>query len=137
MSLNEAMAEFGPSWLQVWLPLLLLGAFVSPLLLLIWPQTRIIGAISFVASMIAAFAIDYMYKQMGYVKLLGLPHIIIWTPLIAFLIARLRRDNFSVWPTRILKFMIVIICISLAFDYVDAIRYFLGNTTALVMHEPS
>ena len=137
MSLNEAMAEFGPSWLQIWLPLLLLGGFVSPLVLLIWPRTRIIGAISFVASVIAAVSIDYMYKQMGYVKLLGLPHIIMWTPLIAYLIIRLRSDDFPVWPTRILKFIIVIIGISLAFDYVDVIRYFLGNTTALVMHEPS
>lgn len=137
MSLNEAMAEFGPSWLQIWMPLLLLGAFISPLSLLIWSQTRIIGAISFAASLIAALAIDYMYKQIGFVKLLGLPHIIMWTPLIVYLVIRLRSTDFAVWPTRIMKFMVVIIGISLVFDYVDVIRYFLGNTTALVMYTPS
>jgi hypothetical protein len=137
MSLNEAMAEFGPSWLQIWIPILFLGAFISPLVLLIWPKTRMIGAISFAASLIAAVLLDYMYKQLGYVKLLGLPHIIAWTPLIIFLILQLRRNDFPVWPTRILKFIVVIIGISLVFDYVDVIRYFLGNTTALVMHTPS
>lgn len=137
MSLNEAMAEFGPSWLQIWLPLLLLGAFIAPLVLLIWKQTRIIGLISFAASLIAAVSIDYMYKQMGYVKLLGLPHVIFWTPLVIYLILQLRRHDFAVWPDRIMKFMIVILCISLAFDFVDVARYFLGNTLPLVRYDPA
>jgi hypothetical protein len=136
MSLTEAMSEFGPSWLQLWLPLLMLGGFVAPLVLLIWGKSRMIGAISFVTSIIAAFAIDYMYKQLGYVKLLGLPHVILWTPLIVYLIIQLRRNALPIWPMRIITFMIVIIGISLAFDYVDVLRYFLGNTTPLVMHIP-
>ncbi|MEO9864012.1 MAG: hypothetical protein ABJO29_10250 [Yoonia sp.] len=137
MTLNEAMAEFGPSWLRVWLPLLMLGGFVAPVVLIFWSKTRMIGIISIVASLIAAFAIDYMYKQMGYVKLLGLPHIIMWTPLIVYLIMQNRREDFPTWPKRILTFMIVIIGISLVFDYVDAVRYFLGNTMPLVMYDPA
>lgn len=137
MSLTDAMSEFGPSWLQVWMPLLLLGGFIAPLALLIWRDTRVIGLIAFVTSLIAAVSIDFMYKQMGYVKLLGLPHVILWTPLVAYLLIQLRRKDFAVWPTRIIKFIITILVISLAFDYVDAIRYFLGNTLPLVMYEPS
>ena len=137
MSLNEAMAEFGPSWLRVWLPLLMLGGFLAPLALLIWRQTRLTGVITFLASLIAAVGIDYMYKQMGYVKLLGLPHVIVWTPLVAYLIIRLRRDDLPVWPTRLIKFIIAILCISLVFDYVDVARYFLGNTLPLVTYAPA
>lgn len=137
MTLNEAMAEFGPSWLRVWLPLLMLGGFIAPIALIFWRQTRVIGIISIVASLIAAVTIDYMYKQMGYVKLLGLPHIILWTPLIVYLIIQTRRHDFAVWPKRILTFMITIIGISLVFDYVDAIRYFMGNTLPLVTYDPS
>jgi hypothetical protein len=137
MSLTDAMSEFGPSWLQVWMPLLMLGGFIAPLVLLIWGKSRMIGAIAFVTSIIAAFAIDYMYKQMGYVKLLGLPHVILWTPLIIFLILKKSRADLPVWPARIITFMIVIIGISLVFDYVDVIRYFMGNTLALVMFEPA
>ena len=137
MSLNEAMAEFGPSWLRVWLPLLMLGGFLAPLALLIWRQTRLTGVITFLASLIAAVGIDYMYKQMGYVKLLGLPHVILWTPLVAYLILQLRRDDLPVWPTRLIKFIIAILCISLVFDYVDVARYFLGNTLPLVTYAPA
>lgn len=133
MTLNEAMAEFGPSWLRVWLPLLMLGGFIAPFALIFWRQTRMIGIIALVTSLIAAIAIDYMYKQMGYVKLLGLPHIIMWTPLIVYLIIQNRRHDFAVWPKRILSFIIVIIGVSLVFDYVDAVRYFMGNTLPLVM----
>lgn len=137
MSLTQAMAEFGPSWLQIWLPILLAGGFVAPLVLLIWRQSRVIGAIGFVASMGAAIGVDYMYKQMGYVKLLGLPHIILWTPLVIFMVLQLRRDDLPVWPRRIITFIIVILGISLVFDFVDVARYFLGNTLPLVMYEPS
>ena len=137
MSLNEAMAEFGPSWLRVWLPLLMLGGFLAPLALLIWRQTRLTGVITFLASLIAAVGIDYMYKQMGYVKLLGLPHVIVWTPLVAYLILQLRRDGLPVWPARLIKFIIAILCISLVFDYVDVARYFLGNTLPLVTYAPA
>ena len=136
MSLTQAMSEFGPSWLQIWIPLLMLGGFVAPFILLIWGKSRMIGAISLVASIIAAVAIDYMYKQIGYVKLLGLAHVIIWTPLIVYLIIQRRREDLPVWPKRIITFMIVIIGLSLVFDYVDALRYFLGNTTPLVTHTP-
>lgn len=136
MSLNEAMAVFGPSWLRVWLPLLMLGGFIAPLVLLIWRKSRLIGAISVVAGIIAAIATDYMYKQMGYVKLLGLAHIIVWTPLIVYLILENRKDGMPVWPKRIITFMIVIIGISLVFDYVDVARYFMGNTVPLVTYVP-
>lgn len=135
MSLNEAMAEFGPSWLRVWLPLLFAGGFIAPLVLLIWRQTRVTGAITLGVSVIAAFGIDYMYKSMGYVKLLGLPHIILWTPLCIYLLLQLRRDDMPVWPARILKFSLTILVISLVLDYVDVARYFLGNTTPLVMYD--
>jgi hypothetical protein len=137
MTLNEAMAEFGPSWLTVWLPLLLLGGFIAPLALIFWGKTRMIGIISLVAGVIAAVAIDYMYKKIGYVKLLGIPHVIMWTPLMVYLILQNRRDDFPVWPKRILTFMIVIIGISLVFDYVDVIRYFMGNTVPLVIYQPA
>jgi len=137
MSLNEAMAEFGPSWLRVWLPLLLLGGVIAPLVLLVWSKSRLIGAISFAVGIIAMIATNYMYTQMGYVKLLGLPHIIMWTPLVIYLILQNRKDDMPVWPQRIITFMIVILGISLVFDYVDVLRYFLGNTLALVTYEPA
>lgn len=50
---------------------------IAPLILLIWGKSRIIDVISFITNISATFAVDHMYKQMGYVKLLGLPEVIL------------------------------------------------------------
>ncbi|MGB3278405.1 MAG: hypothetical protein WBA92_04345, partial [Pseudorhodobacter sp.] len=91
MTLEEAIAQ-RPLWLHLWLNWLLIGAFILPLTLLIWRPTRLAGIAAIVASVIAAVSVMQMYEQMGYVKLLGLPHIIVWTPLAVYLIGLLRKD---------------------------------------------
>jgi hypothetical protein len=39
----------------------------------------------------------WLYDRMGYVKLLGLPHIVVWTPLAIYLVVLLRRDDLPMW----------------------------------------
>lgn len=133
MTMNEAMAVHGPGWLQIWLPILMAGGFIAPLVLLIWPQSRKAGAIAFVASVIAAIMIGVMYEYMGYVKLLGLPHVIFWVPLVIYLLGQTRKPDLPAWPRRIMLFAIAVIVVSLAFDITDVIRYLLGERTPLAM----
>jgi hypothetical protein len=121
-----------PAWLGIWLNVLLLGAFVLPLVLLIWKASRKAGIISFVASMVASFAIQMMFNAMGYVKLLGLPHVVLWVPVVVFLLGQQRRSDMPVWPRRIIWLIIATLCISLAFDIVDVARYVLGERASLV-----
>ena len=45
---------------------------------------------------------------MGYVKLLGLPEVILWTPLIVDLIIKRRSNALPIWPMWIITIMIVI-----------------------------
>lgn len=130
MTLTEAMAAHGPVWLDIWLPILFLGAFIVPLALLIWRQSRLAGVISVVAGLLGAVSVDWLYQQFGYVKLLGLPHLIVWTPLVIYLVAQIRRSDMPVWPRRVMAVVVVTILISLAFDYVDVIRYALGERSA-------
>ena len=73
---------------------------------------------------------------MGYVKLLGLPQVILWTPLIVDLIIKRRSNALPIWPMWIITFMIVIIGISLTFDHVDSHLHFLRNAPPLIMHIP-
>ena len=68
-----------------------------------------------------------MYEQMGYVRLLGLPHVILWTPLAVYLFRQVRRPDMPQWPARLMSVTLVVILISLAFDYVDVIRWMLGE----------
>ncbi len=126
MTLEEAIAQ-QPQWVQIWLNILLLGAFVLPAVLLIWRQTRVAGIVSLVVSATAAYGVVWLYDRMGYVKLLGLPHLFLWTPLVIYLIGQFRRDDLPQIPRVLLGAVIATLLISLAFDFSDVIRYILGE----------
>jgi len=131
MTFDEAIA-LQPAWVGLWLNVLLFGAFILPVALLIWKQTRITAIITVVASVAGGLATQWLFGQMGYVKLLGLPHIIVWTPLAYYLYKQITKPDMSVWPKRIMMFILATILISLAFDYVDVLRYLLGERAPLV-----
>lgn len=130
MSFAEAMA-LQPTWVQIWLNVLLVGAFILPLSLLMWRASRMAGVLTLAASLLSAVSINWMYGQMGYVKLLGLPHIVFWTPLAIYLWRQIRRPEMPVWPRRLMSVTLVVIAISLAFDYVDVARWLLGERDAV------
>lgn len=67
---------------------------------------------------------------MGYVRLLGLPHILIWTPLLAYLWGQVGRPDMPRAPRLILMVVMAVILVSLAFDYADTARYILGERAA-------
>jgi len=131
MTFEEATALL-PMWVQIWLNFLLLGAFILPITLLIWKQTRITGIITLLASVIASFVIMSMYDKLGLVRLLGLPHIIFWTPIVIYLLKQFQRADVPKIPKGIIAVITVTIVISLVFDYYDVIRYFLGDTAPTV-----
>jgi hypothetical protein len=107
---------------------LIFGIVVLPLLLLIWKQTRLTAIITVAASFIAGVGVSWLYDKFGYVKLLGLPHIILWTPLVVYLYGQIRREDMPQWPKRIMVAVLAVFVVSLVFDYVDAVRYILGET---------
>ncbi len=90
-TLNEAIAA-GPLWLRAWIALLILTHVAS----LVFVFGRVDGKLTFrpecaaiIASFIAAaLAMDWIYQSYGYVRLLGLAHLIFWTPAYAWVIAR-------------------------------------------------
>ena len=128
MTMQEAIAH-QPLWVRLWLDWLLFGAIALPLLLFIWRQTRIVGVVTFIANIPAGYGTGWLYDHMGYVKLLGLAHIIFWTPLVIYLYMQLKRTDLPKWPRRIIILVLVTIVISLAFDYIDALRYLIGERT--------
>jgi riboflavin transporter FmnP len=132
MTLQEAIAQ-QPAWIGYWLKWLLFGAFILPLALLFWRQSRVAGIVAVAASLTGALGTNWLYNQMGYVKLLGLAHIIVWTPLAIYLVYQIRRADMPKWPRWIIGAVLVSILTSLAFDYTDALRYLLGERTPLAM----
>lgn len=126
MSFEEAVA-LQPAWVGIWLNILLLGAFVLPVALLFWRASRMAGLLSLIAAVLSGLSVTWMFNQLGYVKLLGLPHLIFWGPLLVYLWGQSKRADMPLWPRRIIYVVMVTIAISLAFDSVDVLRYALGE----------
>jgi hypothetical protein len=125
MTMQDALAQ-QPTWVQVWATWLIVGGFIAPLGLLFWRQTRLAGIAALVAGIAAAIGTQMLFDRLGYVKLLGLGHIVVWTPLLIYLIYLLRQDlpTFARW---LIYVTAATILISLAFDYTDVLRYLLGD----------
>jgi hypothetical protein len=130
MTFEEAIAQ-QPQWVGYWLYWLTFGSFALPLALLIWRQSRIAGLAALAAGAAGAFGVTWLFGQFGYVKLLSLPHIIFWTPLAFYLFTQIRREDMPKWPRWIMMAVLATILVSLAFDYVDVLRYLLGERTQL------
>ena len=128
MSFIEAMAA-QPTWVQIWLNWMLISVFIAPLALFIWSETRLTAVIIALTHTLNGFAVMYLFNWLGYVKLLGFPHLIFWGPLVWYLVRLVRRETLPVWASRILLVLIATLAISLAFDLVDTIRYVLGERT--------
>lgn len=126
MTLEEAIAT-QPQWVQIWLNVLFFGGFILPLALLIWKPSRVAGALTVAVSLAAAGGVYWIYGQLGYVRLLGLPHVLLWTPLVIWLWRQRKRPDMPAWPRRILLAVCAVLAVSLAFDYTDTARYLLGE----------
>ena len=128
MTMQETLTLL-PEWLIWWFNWLVFAVAVLPLALLIWPQSRRVIAVA--ASILTGAAVYGMFRQMGYVKLLGLPHLLIWGPLAFYLFRKQAKDAMSIAARWIIRVILVTLLISLAFDVVDVLRYILGDRTPL------
>lgn len=118
-----------PQWVQIWMNILSFGAFLLPVSLLIWRQTRVTAIITVLGSVLAGVGVLLIFNQLGYVRLMGLGHAVFWTPLACYLWKQQARHDMPLTPKWIIRVVLLTIAISLAFDYVDVIRYLLGDRT--------
>lgn len=105
---------------------------VVPLALLIRPDTRKTAIILILMGAVTAVVMTALHAKVGFVRLLGLPHVILWTPLLIWLVSLLRRDAHPGWPRLLLIVLAATIAVSLVFDYIDVARYLLGERAPMV-----
>lgn len=128
--LNAAIAT-EPFWLQGWLGLLVL-VNVGALLFVVgreggrW-RVRAEPVAILVGFLAAGAFMGWLYEQVGYVRLLGLAHLIFWTPVWVWLLARRRAIGTASWFGRYVHAYLVVAGISLAIDAVDVVRHLLGD----------
>ena len=80
------------------------------------------------AALIAGLALmSVLYEITGYNRLLGLAHVVCWTPLVVYLYSRLSNlvgpPLFEGW----IRLLLATNGLSLVIDYVDVARYLMGD----------
>lgn len=131
MSFGDAIAQW-PDHLLLWIMWLLTVMVAAPLVLLAFREARRAGIVLLATNLLLAVVMHFFYQQVGFVRLLGLPHIVIWTPLLIYGVLRLRRGGLRDFPRGALLVFCLTLTISLVFDYIDVARYLLGETAPMV-----
>ncbi|HKL45683.1 MAG TPA: hypothetical protein VJ906_05525 [Roseovarius sp.] len=130
MTFSDAVATL-PAFLRLWVLWLTIVMIAVPLVLLAWRQTRRDGVVILAASVAVVVSMHWLYAQVGFVRLLGLPHVLIWTPLAVYLAMRLREGIVPAPPRIVIWIFLASILVSLAFDYTDLLRWLLGEREAM------
>lgn len=80
------------------------------------------------AAFLASFVfMSILYQVNGYNRLLGLAHVVFWTPLVIYLYARLTNLVGPRLFERWIRILLATIGLSLVVDYVDVLRYVMGD----------
>ncbi len=130
LTMEQAIALL-PAWVGIWLNWMMIGVVFLPLALFVWRQTRLAALLSVLPAVASGLCVHFMFEKMGYVKLLGIPHVILWTPLVWYYLTLLRGDTIPTIARYIMYVILATMLVSLAFDYTDLIRYILGERAPL------
>lgn len=131
MSFEEALAQL-PQWVQHWMNFIALVLALSAITFLIVKTTRWLGAYM-VVSTIALFVImTWLYNQMGMVRLLGIVHIVFWTPLVVYLWRRLRGNPPQKYVALLMWLLLATLTVALVFDYYDVLRWVMGERASII-----
>jgi len=129
-----AALQFLPLKFQLWIGWMTLVMFIVPAVLIAYRSTRILGLILLATSVVKIAAMETLYANVGLVRLLGLPHVLIWTPVAILLVLFLTRNGrpAPTLPRGAAGIFLATICVSLVFDYADVARYLLGDRASLI-----
>ena len=128
---NDAMFS-NTGWIQVWFYWLGLAIVATPLVLVFSKSTRRDALIVLLTNISVIVAMGWLYRQIGYVRLLGIVHVILWTPLFVYLFNRARNGEMTLAFRLVIWVFVATLAVSLAFDYVDVLRYLLGARDSIV-----
>jgi hypothetical protein len=132
MTFNEAMFSQAQGWLLYWFYWLGYSIVLTPVILAFSRATRRDALIVALTNIAVVFSMGRLYDQIGYVRLLGIVHVILWTPLFVYLLRRAWRGEMGLGFRVVMWLFVVSLAISLAFDYVDVVRYLLGERESMV-----
>ena len=119
--LIEQIAQ-GPAWVYWWTRVI----DASNWLLIPFAVFDTRARWALLAWMLNIVMILSLYNLFGYTRILGLSHILAWTPLLVYLLKQRQSFLDENWAGRYFYWFMAVITVSLLFDYVDVVRYLLG-----------
>ncbi|MEL7280408.1 MAG: hypothetical protein AAFY35_00205 [Pseudomonadota bacterium] len=131
MTLSEAIGTQA-LWIQIWVGWLALFNIAALAALLIKRDTRPHGLVIGAAFIANYLLMNWLYNQYGYARILGLAHVLIWTPLVLYLVFALRGPTIRGWIRPLTQVFVVSMLVSLAFDYVDVARWVMGERASML-----
>lgn len=120
----SADLQTAPQWVQLWVSWMTLVMALAFVFAFFRKEAR-------VAALVIVLTIPAMvglHAAIGFVRLLGVVHVVLWTPLMIYLWRR--RAHWRVKDTIAGKYLLVLfvtMMISLVFDYADVARWLLGE----------
>ena len=127
--LNAAIAG-QPMWLQAWVLVLVITNLAAVFFIVTKQQGRYRPRPEALAILVSFFAaaifMSWLYDQVGFVRLLGLPHLVFWLPVYIWLLIRYRAGRYAAPFKQYLLVYFLIDGISLLIDASDVVRYLLG-----------
>jgi hypothetical protein len=121
LSFMKVLLKMPRHWV-VWVGLLMALNMLFPLFYLTTLEAKVVLA----TMMASAGLMLFIFTKKGFVRLLGLGHIL-WIPLIVWLLTRV---NFMTADTRFEQWLLAIIVLnglSLVIDLLDVVRYYEGD----------
>ena len=131
MSLSEAITTQA-LWIQIWVGWLAL-INIATLAALLWqPTSRRHGLVTGAIFAANYLFMNWLYAQFGYARILGLSHVILWGPLMAYLIVALRGTTITGWVRPMTYGFVFSMSVSLAFDILDVARWLMGERGSML-----
>ncbi|NNE39993.1 MAG: hypothetical protein HKN14_03625 [Marinicaulis sp.] len=128
-STSEAAAAFTRDvnaqalWLQLWINWMVIVNVVGAVIFIRRPEAKwVLAAIS-----LAAIFMIWLHSQYGYQRILGLAHVVFWTPLLVYLWRRREAWNIDKLSGEWIAAVFTTNLISLMIDYADVARYLMGE----------
>ena len=132
MQAFDADAQLLPHWVQLFMNWIGLVLFLSTLVFLIFKGTRGLGLFMLVSTVAGVMFMMWMHSQMGMVRLLGIVHVVIWTPLVVYFWKRLQAGGMNRVVTIAMWTVMATMVVALVFDYYDVLRWIFGNRAPVV-----
>ncbi len=121
-----------PQWVQIWMDIIAIVLVITTVTLLVGKLTRPLGLYVLGTAVATLIIMISMHAQMGMVRLLGVVHIVFWTPMIIYIWRRLRNDPPGKIHSAAMAILMIVCFVALVFDYYDVARYLFGQRAPIV-----